>query len=131
MQYVSLRINAEEDQELYRTFHIRNADYLERELEPDKFQVLWYIDDSSPTFIKDKSSLIKLMHDLELVIKEASLKNDIEMSNHLKEIFVLCKMCLWKENNHLKLIFSPFGFQSDDYSLDIPERYRFNISALD
>lgn len=28
-------------------------------------------------------------------VKEAYLNNDNKMCNHLKEIFVLCKMCLW------------------------------------
>ncbi|MCW2255567.1 hypothetical protein M2263_001658 [Providencia alcalifaciens] len=114
---------------LYRTFHERNSSYLERENEADKFKIIWNIDDGSPSFFMKSNDIVMLMQDIEILVQEACKNNDNEMLNHLKEIMVLCKLCLWNEGMFY-LEFSPWGVVLDSYPKEIPEKYRFNISYL-
>ena len=44
----------------------------------------------------------------ETISNEAHSENDNEMCNHLKEIFVLCKLCLWNSGKFY-LEFTPWG----------------------
>jgi len=41
-----------------------------------------------------------LMKDIEKVLKETYLNNDDKICNHLKEIFVVCRMCLWNYDRY-------------------------------
>lgn len=137
MQYICIRkkddkkYKSEKCSDLYQTFHERNGIYLEKDGCSEKFKILSNVDDASNTFLTKRDDYLRLMSDLEIVIGEAHLNGDKEICNHLKEIFVLCKLCLWDSNDNLKIIFSPWGFASDKYPLDIPEKYRFNISSLE
>lgn len=115
---------------LYRTFHESNGRYLERENEPEKFKILWNVDDASPSVFKDTQDINMLMEDLKTVLDEAHSQNDNEMCNHLKEIFILCKLCLWN-NGVFYLEFTPWGVTLDSYPCNLPEKYRFNISTID
>lgn len=112
-------------------FHERNGQYLEREFDPEKFLILKDVDDCSPTELWQKDGLINFLHDLEIVITEAKENCDDEMSNHLKEVFVLAKFCLWNLDK-FGLYLSPWGgtLSLDDYPQDIPEKYRYNIAKL-
>ncbi|WP_025374273.1 hypothetical protein [Advenella mimigardefordensis] len=118
------------DDVLYRTFHERNVNYLERENQADKFKIIWNIDDASPSVFKTPDDILLLLEDLESLVQEAFKNNDHEMLNHLKEIVVLCKLCLWNKGE-LYLEFSPWGVNLDQYPSEIPEKYRFNISKID
>ncbi|OCG60289.1 hypothetical protein [Gilliamella sp. Fer4-1] len=125
------RLNNEDDDiVLYRTFHENNGRYLEREDEPEKFKVLWNIDDSSPSVFKSNQDINMLMQDIEVVLNEAHSQNDNEMCNHLKEIFVLCKLCLWN-NGMFYLEFTPWGVKLDSYPSNLPDKFKFNISTID
>ncbi|ATN00965.1 MULTISPECIES: hypothetical protein [Proteus] len=119
-----------ENEVLYRTFHERNARYLERENQSDKFKIIWNIDDASPSVFMNSDDLVSLLEDLEILVQEACKNNDHEILNHLKEIAVLCKLCLWNESLFY-LEFSPWGVSLDSYPTKIPEQYRFNISTID
>ena len=115
---------------LYRTFHESNGRYLERENESEKFKILWNVDDASPSVFKDTQDINMLMEDLKTVLDEAHSQNDNEMCNHLKEIFILCKLCLWNKGLFY-LEFTPWGVTLDSYPCNLPEKYRFNISTID
>lgn len=45
------------------------------------------------------------MKDIEKVLKETYLNNN-KICNYLKEIFVVCRMCLWNYNKYF-LVISP------------------------
>lgn len=122
--------NETDDLVLYRTFHENNGRYLEREGESGKFKILWNIDDASSSVFKDTQDIRMLMKDLETVLDEAHSQNDNEMCNHLKEIFVLCKLCLWN-SSIFYLEFTPWGVTLDSYPRSLPDKYRFNISTID
>ncbi|PIT49918.1 hypothetical protein BHC46_01265 [Snodgrassella alvi] len=115
---------------LYRAIAENNTSYLEREDENEKFNKLWNVDDCSPTTFKSAEDIILLMKDIEIVLDEARKNNDIKICNHLKEIFVLCKICLWNINLFY-LVFSPWGGPAEMYPYVIPKKYRFNISDID
>lgn len=129
MPLISLIKSSNDNEVLYRTFHERNASYLERENQSDKFKIIWNIDDASPSFFMKSDDIVMLMQDIEILIQEACNNNDNEILNHLKEIMVLCKLCLWNEGAFY-LEFSPWGVMLDSYPKSIPEKYRFNISDL-
>ncbi|MCX8579130.1 hypothetical protein J3U35_06705 [Gilliamella sp. B2717] len=122
--------NEDDDLVLYRTFHENNGRYLEREGESGKFKILWNIDDASSSVFKEPQDINMLMDDLETVLDEAHSENDNEMCNHLKEIFVLCKLCLWNSGKFY-LEFTPWGVILDSYPRCLPDKYRFNISTID
>lgn len=66
------------------------------------------------------------MKDIEKVLKETYLNNN-KICNYLKEIFVVCRMCLWNYNKYF-LVISPWvpGYKFD--SSVIPEKYRLSLS---
>ncbi len=114
----------------YHTFHKDNGKYLERENEKEKFLVLYEVDDCSPSEFSDAASLNRLINDLNITIQEATLLNDIQSANHLKEIVVLCKMCLWNIDSFI-LVLSPFEYiPKEDYSKDLPQKYRESIASI-
>lgn len=112
---------------IYRSEHLRNSNFLERENDGDKFKILKYVDDCDPSILMKTSEILELIEDLEIVIIEA--KHDIEISNHLKEIIFMCKLCVWNID-YFYLEISPWGVNTDTYPKDLPEEYRFNISCL-
>ncbi|WP_201586075.1 hypothetical protein [Psychrobacter jeotgali] len=112
---------------IYRSEHLRNSSFLERENDEDKFKILRYVDDCDPSILMKISEILELIEDLEIVIVEA--KHDIEISNHLKEIIFMCKLCIWNTNDFY-LEISPWGVNTDSYPKDLPEEYKFNISCL-
>lgn len=115
---------------IYHTFHERNGKYLERENEPSKFLVLKDIDDCDPSEFYTSKGLNDLLSDLEIIVLEAKTEKDIEIANHLKEIVVLCKLCLWNIDAFV-LIISPYEYLEDkQYPVGLPGRYKFNISFL-
>ena len=66
------------------------------------------------------------MKDIEKVLKETYLNNN-KICNFLKEIFVVCRMCLWNYNKYF-LVISPWG---PGYKFDpsvIPKKYRLSLS---
>lgn len=76
------------------------------------------------------TSLAWLWMIFETISNEAHSENDNEMCNHLKEIFVLCKLCLWNSGKFY-LEFTPWGVILDSYPRCLPDKYRFNISTID
>ncbi len=54
------------------------------------------------------------MDDLEIVLNKTHFLNENEMCNHLKEIFVLCKLCFWN-TEIFYLDFIPYGVKLDSY----------------
>ncbi|MGE9657728.1 hypothetical protein BHC47_05385 [Snodgrassella alvi] len=118
------------DIDLYTTVYDNNDKYLDREDEFEEFNRLCNVDDCSPTIYETVEDFQLLMKDIEKVLKEAYLNNDNKMCNHLKEIFVLCKMCLWNYDRYF-LKFSPWGQNYDYYPSIIPEKYRLSISDID
>lgn len=129
MQLINIMDSSEPGVFFYRTFHDRNGTYLEREGDAGKFLILWNVDDASNTVLTKSSDFINLLKDIEIVLAEADSNGDFEISNHLKEIFVLCKFCLWNEGRFF-LEFTPWGCLLESYPSIIPEKYRFNISEL-
>jgi hypothetical protein len=113
---------------LYHTVHERNGDYLERENQPEKFKILKDIDDCDPSSFGEAEVLQSLILDLDLVIIEAQQKQDAELANHLKEILVLCRLCIWNLGK-FTLIISPFEYVPDNKApSELPEKYFKNIS---
>ena len=112
----------------YQTSHERNSKYLEREGESKQFQVLCDVDNCDPSSFWTTELLLMLLHDLEIVLEEARAGDDKEVINHIKEIFILCKLCIWSEGK-MSLYFTPYG-SIDDFPKDIPEKYRYNIAKL-
>lgn len=85
---------------LYITVHNNNEKYLDREDEFEEFSRLCKVDDCSPTIYETVEDLQLLMKDIEKVLKETYLNNDDKICNHLKEIFVVCRMCLWNYDRY-------------------------------
>lgn len=113
---------------LYHTVHERNGEYLERENQPEKFVVLKDIDDCDPSSFGEAEALQLLISDLDIVIFEAREKQDAELENHLKEILVLCRLCLWNLGS-FTLVISPFEFVPDNKTpSELPEKYLKNIA---
>ncbi len=112
---------------IYRSEHLRNSGFLERENDGEKFKVLRYVDDCDPSILMTVSDMLELIEDMKIVINES--KNDVEVNNHLKEIVFMCKLCIWNIDNFY-LEISPWGTNADTYPSDLPEEYRFNISSL-
>lgn len=112
---------------IYRSEHLRNSSFLEREDDGKKFKVLRYVDDCDPSILMTVLDMLELIEDMKIVINES--KNDIEVNNHLKEIVFMCKLCIWNIDSFC-LEISPWGTNADTYPSDLPEEYRFNISSL-
>ncbi|MER3328692.1 MAG: hypothetical protein RIF34_03870, partial [Candidatus Kapaibacterium sp.] len=79
---------------MYFTTHQRNGDYLEREADAGRFEMLAGVDDCDPSYFYTTENLSQLIRELDIVIGEAEKNIDTEISNHLKEILVLCRLCL-------------------------------------
>ena len=117
------------DKPIYHTFHERNGEYLERENEPNRFRILAEIDDCDPNFFSGYDLLNNLILDLDSIIEEANLNNDGELSNHLKEVLVLCKLCVWNVNDFW-LYISPYErVAPTNYPETIIEKFKYNISG--
>jgi hypothetical protein len=130
MQGISLyKRNADGSTKLmYHTFHKRNGDYLEKEASAHIFSVLSQVDSCDPSSFHTEDSLNMLINDLDTALSEAKSNNDQEMCNHIKEIIVLSKLCLWN-SGELILLMSPFEHISpDSYPSALPEKYKFNIA---
>ncbi|MBH0095433.1 hypothetical protein I6E61_03420 [Psychrobacter sp. NZS113] len=112
---------------VYRSEHLRNDNFLERENDGEKFKVLRYVDDCDPSILITVSDMLELIEDIRIVISEST--HDIEITNHLKEVIFMCKLCIWNINDFY-LEISPWGVNTDTYPKDLPEEYRFNISCL-
>ena len=113
---------------IYHTVHERNGEYLEREYEKEIFSMLRDVDDCDPSSFGEPETLNPLIDDLDIVIREAEEKKDIEMANHLKEILVLCRLCLWNLGK-FTLVISPFEYvPKEKYPSGIPKRYLKNIA---
>ena len=127
MQGISLYVAVQgkkDEKPFYHTFHKRNGDYLEREHEDDKFLFLFDVDDCDPSELSQPEHFIDFLHDLEIVISEARVKQDFEMVDHLNEIILMCKMGLWNTGKVL-LIISPYEFFGDDqYPQGLPAKYK-------
>lgn len=135
MQFISvykkdsntLDVINKKDNVIYRSDHLRNGDFLEREKDGEKFNILRYVDDCSHTTLTEVPEILKLMNDIDVVIRESQI--DKEICNHMKEIIFLCKLCIWNRDDfYLEL--SPWGADINTYPSELPERYRFNISSL-
>ena len=113
---------------IYHTFHEENGKYLERECEPEDFSILKDIDDSDPSSFSEVETLIALIDDLDIVIQEAEIKKDYELSNHLKEVMVLCRLCLWNLGEYT-LIISPYEYiPKSEHPPSLPTKYESNIA---
>ncbi len=111
---------------VYSSFHLRNGEFLEREKDGDKFEILRYTDDCDPSALTTLLELLKFIEEIRIVIAES--EDDKEMCNHLKEIVFMCKLCIWNIDEFY-LEITPFGMNID-YPIALPEKYRFNISSL-
>lgn len=108
---------------LYHTYHERNGEYLEREGETNDFLVLSAIDDCDPSGFYTSEGLNDLILDLNKVIHIANKRGDSLAANHLKEILVLAKLCLWNLGEMI-LIISPYEYvPEEDYPKYMPEKY--------
>lgn len=104
----------------YVCHHPKNSKYLEREDEADTYKLLSDVDNvSNATFVKNEE-FAKLIGELVRVINEAKMSGDNDVVNHLKEIIVLCKLCLWSDSV-VFIEFSPFGVSSEKYPELLPE----------
>lgn len=112
---------------VYRSEHLRNSNFLERENDSEKFKVLRYVDDCDPSILITTSDMLELIEDVKIVINES--KHDNEVINHLKEIIFMCKLCIWNISDFY-LEISPWGTDAGKYPTNLPEEYRFNISSL-
>lgn len=92
--------------QLYTTVHNNNDKYLDREDKFEEFNRLCNVDDCSPTIYETVEDLQLLMKDIEKVLKETYLNNN-KICNYLKEIFVVCRICLWNYNKYF-LVISPW-----------------------
>lgn len=116
------------EQLIYHSVHDRNGDYLERESEPENFLILKEVDDCSPSRFYTSEMFNALVTDLDIIIREAEDKNDFEIANHLKEILVLCRFCLWNVGEY-DLVISPFEFiPNEKYPSEMPSKHFKNIS---
>lgn len=130
MQGISVYSRAEDGNLalLYHAIHERNGDYLERENEPDRFLVLKDVDASDPSSFHTPDGLKNLLVDLDVVLAEAEAKGDVEMANCLKEIMVLCKLCLWNPGQFV-LILSPYEYvPPEKFPDELPDKYKLNIA---
>lgn len=113
---------------VYHTFHERNGDYLERENEKQKYPLLGEVDDCDPSTFSGAEIIVSLMAELDLVVEEADGVGDLELANHLKEILVLCKLCVWN-SGEMWIHMSPYEFvPPEKYPAEIPQKFRHNIS---
>lgn len=87
------------------------------------------MDDCSSTIYETVEDFQLLMKDIGKVLKEAYLNNDDKICNHLKEIFVVCRMCLWNYDRYF-LVISLWGPRYELNSSVIPEKYRLSISDI-
>ncbi|WP_201598775.1 hypothetical protein [Psychrobacter vallis] len=98
--------NSEKGKIIYSVFHPRNGDVLERENDKDKFEILRYTDDCDPSALMTTLDILDFMKEIQIVMSES--ENDNEMSNHLKEIIFMCKLCIWNIDEYY-LEITPFG----------------------
>lgn len=88
------RLNgSEKGKVVYSTYHSRNGDFLERENDGDKFEILKYTDDCDPSALMTTLDMLTFIDELRIVMSES--EEDTEMCNHLKEIIFMCKLCIW------------------------------------
>ncbi len=118
------------NQLIYFTTHRRNGDYLEREADAGRFEMLAGVDDCDPSYFYTTENLSQLIRELDIIIGEAEKNLDTEISNHLKEILVLCRLCLWNFGDFV-LVISPFETVSEDnIPKTIPNKFLLNISLV-
>ncbi|MTI09935.1 hypothetical protein [Curvivirga aplysinae] len=130
MQGISVYERNGDKRLVYHTFHEKNGAYLERENESETFMVLTDVDDCDPSSFYTVESFVALIADLEQVIREASSQGDYELQNHLTEILVLCRFCLWNVGQ-FTLVISPFEYVPfEEIPSELPENYKKGLSAL-
>lgn len=101
------RLNgSEKGKVVYSTYHSRNGDFLERESDGDKFEILKYTDDCDPSALMTTLDMLTFIDELRIVMSES--EEDTEMCNHLKEIIFMCKLCIWNIDEYY-LEITPFG----------------------
>jgi hypothetical protein len=98
--------NSEKSKVVYSTYHPRNGDFLERENDGDKFEILRYTDDCDPSVLTTTLDMLAFIDEIRIVISES--EEDNEMCNHLKEIIFMCKLCIWNIDEYY-LEITPFG----------------------
>lgn len=111
-------------QAIYRCFHPENGSLLEKEGEKERYEMLCHVDNASNIIFKNQINLTALLSDLEIVIKEITESENKQILNHLKEIMVLAKFCLWNLGD-VYLEFSPWGVDLGCYPDSLPEKYRY------
>lgn len=98
--------NSEKRKVVYSIYHPRNGDFLERENDEDKFEILRYNDDCDPSALMTTLDMLALIDEIRIVISES--EEDKEMCNHLKEVIFMCKLCIWNIDEYY-LELTPFG----------------------
>ena len=123
---MSAAISTRTSAPLYSCFHPDNLQVFEDFSGDERFEIINGFDDASPTHLNSIEQILQFMSELALLTALPLCQQHPALHNHLLEVLVLCKLCIWHPNSYT-LTISPFGYNKSAYPAALPPEMRFSL----
>ncbi|RJG37350.1 hypothetical protein [Motilimonas pumila] len=111
---------------VYCTYHKHNHLVFDSFEGSSKFEIVNAVDEVSPTSLMQEQHILKLMDELKALMALDIASSHQGLRNHLKEVLVLCKFCIWNPGKYI-LHITPFGFAASAYPEQLAPNMRYSL----